>query len=246
MKKSHIIWGAVILYLMIMVMGGTAYYVYSLKHEEKAARIEQQEQAEIAARRQAREEAAAKEAPAAEKKKTDEKLDDLQGSMKMTTIQGVTYYKHRWPSKPETGVYLRPFVAERGDVCVLKNDIYYFYSITDEAQTAWIFGDRLSIYAGGQETIKILDPSEMRKRMASDASWLAENYVMNADEETIAAFRRIAASGSGYMVYYKEGGKSRRHDFTAEDVERIREMLELYDTLRGKGDAAAEYGQQTY
>lgn len=233
MKRSHIILGAVVLYLMILIVGGTAYYVYSLKHEEKAAQIEQQEQAEIAARRQAREEAAAKESNEPEKK-ADKKLDDLQGSMKTTTIHGVTYYKHRWPSKPESGVYLRPFVAERGDVCVLENDIYYFYSIADEAQTAWIFGDRLSIYAGGKETILVLDPSDMRKRVASDASWLAENYVMIADKEAIDALRRIAASGSGYMVYYKEGGKSRRHDFTAEDVEKIREMLELYDTLRVK------------
>ena len=234
MKKSHIIGGAVVLYLMIAVVGAVAYYVYDMKHEEKAAQMEQQAQAELAARRQAREEAAAKEAPAKKEQEAEKKLDDLQGSIKTTTIHGVTYYKHRWPSKPETGVYLRPFIAERGDACVLKNDIYYFYSIADESQKAWIFGDRLSIYAGGQETVLILDPSEMRKRVASDASWLAENYVMNADKETIDAFRRIAASGSGYMVYYKEGGKSQRHDFTAEDVERIGEMLELYDTLQAK------------
>lgn len=235
MKKSHIIIGAIILYLMILVVGGMTYYVYSIKHEEKVTRAEQQEQAELAARHQEREKVAIRDAVTEKEKESGKGLDAIQNSMEATTIHGVTYYKHRWPSKPDSGVYLRPFIAERGGVCVLKNDIYYFYSIRDEAQTAWIFGDRLSIYAGGQETIRILDPSEMRKHMAADASWLAENYVMNADSETIDAFRRIVVGGSGYMIYYKEGGKSRRHDFSAEDIERIREVLELYDTLQLNG-----------
>ena len=108
---------------------------------------------------------------------------------------------------------------------------YYFYEITDPEQTAWIFGDRLAIHAGGQTTTLELDPSKLHKRMASDATWLSENYVMNADEQTIAAFRRIANAGSAYIVYYKQGGKARRHDLRPQEIQRIQEMVHLYDRL---------------
>ena len=238
MKKAHIILAAVILYLLIMVIGGMAYYAYSLQHEEKAAQQEQAAQQEIAARRQAREAAdKAKDGAIAdaEAKKAQQKAaqrERAQGKMWEETINGVTYYKHHWPKKMPSGVYLRPFIATQNEICVLKNDIYYYYSITDEQQTAWIMGDRLDITAGGQTTTLVLDPSTMRKHMASDASWLSENYVMNADQATIDAFRRIAAAGAATIVYYKTDGKARSHELGGEEVQRIRDMVELYDTLR--------------
>lgn len=235
MKKSHIILAAAILYLLIMVIGGMAYYAYSVQHEQQQAKIEQEAQQEIDARRQAREAAdKAREAKDEGEKprKAAARRERAAGEMWEETINGVTYYKHHWPKKLPTGVYLRPFVAAQNDRCVLKNDIYYYYSITDAEQTAWIMGDRLDIYAGGQTTTLQLDPSELRKHMSSDASWLSENYVMNADAATLAAFRQIIAAGAATLVYYKEGGKSRRHDMSAQEIQNIREMVELYDALR--------------
>ena len=235
MKKSHIILAAVILYLLIMVIGFAAYYAYSVQHEQQQAKIEQEAQQEIAARRQAREaadKARGDEETGEKPRKAVQRPERADSGMWEETIHGVTYYKHHWPKKLPTGVYLRPFVAAQNEHCVLKNDIYYYYSITDAEQTAWIMGDRLDIYAGGQTTTLQLDPKELRKHMSSDASWLSENYVMNADAATLAAFRRIIASGSATLVYYKEGGKARRHDMSAQEIQNIREMVELYDALR--------------
>ncbi|MCR5438493.1 MAG: hypothetical protein K6F01_03525 [Selenomonas sp.] len=230
MKKSQIIIAAVILYLIIMTMGGAAYYAYSIQHDARQARIAQEAQDEAAERKAVQEKAAEQEKKPEEEPK-EQRTSKRAGSMEVETRGGVDYYKHPWPVKPPSGVYLRPFVAERNGVCVFKNDIYYFYEITDPAQTAWIFGDRLAIHAGGQTTTLELDPSKLHKHMASDASWLAENYVMNADKKTLAAYRRIAKSDSAYIVYYKVGGKERRHDLSAQEIKRIREMVELYDTL---------------
>ena len=224
MKKSHIIAAALILYLMILSIGGAVYYAYSLQHAERLMKIDQETQQAIAERRQDADQATAKTEEAAASEPISEDI-------KTETINGVTYYKHTWPVRLPSGVYLRPFIAVGNGVCVLKNDIYYFYSIDDPDQTAWIFGDRLSIVAGGQESVLPLDPSKLRKHMASDASWLAENYVMNADEQTLAAFRRIANAGSAYIVYYKQGGKARRHDLRPQEIQRIQEMVHLYDRL---------------
>lgn len=230
MKKSQIIIAAVILYLIILVMGGAAYYAYSIQHEARQARIEQEADDAAAERKTAQEKAVTQEKETEEESKK-EPASKRSDSMEVETRGGVDYYKHPWPVKPSSGVYLRPFVAERNGVCVFKNDIYYFYEITDSEQTAWIFGDRLAIHAGGQTTTLELDPSKLHKSMASDATWLSEHYVMNADKKTLEAYRRIAKSDSAYIVYYKVGGKQRRHDLSAKELQWIREMVELYDTL---------------
>ena len=231
MKKSQIIIAAVILYLIIMTMGGAAYYAYSIQHDARQARIAQEAKDEAAESKAVQEKAAVQEKNADEELKK-EQVSKRSDSMEVETRGGVDYYKYPWLVKPPSGVYLRPFVAERNGVCVFKNDIYYFYEITDPEQTAWIFGDRLAIHAGGQTTTLELDPSKLHKRMASDATWLSENYVMNADKKTLEAYRRIAKSDSAYIVYYKVGGKQRRHDLSATELQRIREMVELYDILR--------------
>lgn len=222
---------AVVLYLIIMVIGGAAYYAYSVQHDARQARLEQQAQQEMADRKADRESVAPEKKQATEEVAKDGRVEQLSESMQMETRGGVTYYKSPWPVKPPSGVYLRPFVAERDGICVFKNDIYYFYAIDDPEQTGWIFGDRLDIHAGGQVTTWELDVSKLHKYMASDASWLSENYVMNADKKTMEAYRRIAKSDSAYLVYYKAGGKQRRHDLSTKELKWIREMVELYDTL---------------
>lgn len=236
LKKSHIVAGALVLYLLIAVIGSAAYFAY----EQQQAKLAQTRQAETQA-------AAVKEPPSFPKeepqvteaelkardaqKAVQEKSQELKGGMQAETINGVTYYKHHWPKKPAPGVYLRPFVAEGQGVCLLKNDVYYYYNIHDPEQTAWIMGDHVAIIAGGQTTTIAFDPSTMRKHMASDAEWLVESYVVNADKKTVAAFKRIAQSKQGELVYYKEGGKARRHTLSAEEVTRISEMVELYELL---------------
>ena len=160
MKRSNVILAAVVLYLIILAIGGAAYYAYSVQHDARQARMEQQAQKEAADRKTASEAAQEKKQDLGEESK-EARVERVSESMQMETRGGVTYYKSPWPVKPPSGVYLRPFVAERNGACVFKNDIYYFYAIDDPEQTAWIFGDRLEIHAGGQVTTLELDVSKL-------------------------------------------------------------------------------------
>lgn len=234
MKKTHIILAAVMLYLIIIVMGGSAYYAYTVQHNRVQAQIALEKQQKAAAEAKKTEQTAKSQhetKPETKEAIREKKLADLKADMKEETINGIVYYRHEWPRKLASGVYLRPFIAVGNGRCVLKNDVYYFYSIADSQSTAWIFGDRLDIYVGGELTTLSFNPQLMRKHMASDAEWLAENYVVEADADTIAAFKRIANAKQAYIVYYKEGGKARRHDLTTSEIKRVREMVQLYELL---------------
>ncbi|BAL83674.1 hypothetical protein SELR_19660 [Selenomonas ruminantium subsp. lactilytica TAM6421] len=238
--KRNLIIGAVAVYLCIMVVGGAAYYYFDqqqkLQQEQLQAeklREKTPEELEREAQRareeeiRRQEEAKAKAAAEAKEKKSRE----LKDSMSAETVGGMTYYRHRWPKKPEPGVYLRPFVIAGNGKCMIAYDVYYYYHISDPLQTAWIKGDHLDIVAGGQTTTIAFDPSKLNKHMASDAEWLTESYSLNANKAVVDAFKRILSVGGGYIVYYKSGGKSRRHELSAVETKRIREIMELYEIL---------------
>ena len=229
-KKSHIILTAGVVYLVIMVVGGAIYYAY--RQRPMAAPAEESSVAAVKAP-SAEEQAAAKAAAAEEEKakQREKRIDELKAALKTETIHGITYYRYDWPQRMPTGVYLRPFVAVGNGRCVLKNDVCYAYSIDDPQQTAWINGDRLDILAGGQRTTLSFDPKTMHKQMAPDASWLMENYVTEADPDALAALHRVAAASNAELVYYKSDGKSRQQMLSAEEIERVRVMVELYELL---------------
>lgn len=243
MKKSHIIIGAVVVYILIMAAGVAAYYYIAqeqkiqqearlaaeLQKEREKTPEELQREAQKAKEEELRRQAEEQERQKREKRKKRER--ELKDSMQEETINGITYYKYRWPKKPEPGVYLRPFVLAGGVRAAMAYDVYYYYHINDALQTAWINGDHLDIVAGGEVTTVALDFSKINKHMASDAEWLVESYSLNADKSVIAAFKRMLATGGGYIVYYHAGGKSRRHDLSAAEVKRIQEMMELYEML---------------
>ena len=230
MKKSHIILTAVVVYLIIMVVGGAVYYAY--RQRPVAASTAELPVTAVKVPT-AEEQAAAREAAAAETraKQRETRIDELKAVLKTETIHGVTYYRYDWPQRMPTGVYLRPFVAVGKGHCVLKNDVCYAYSIDDPQQTAWIDGDRLDILAGGQRTTLSFDPKSMHKQMASDASWLMEDYVTDAASAALEALRRVATSSDAEVIYYKQDGKSRQQMLSTEEIERVRVMVELYDLL---------------
>ncbi|SDP31301.1 hypothetical protein [Selenomonas ruminantium] len=239
MKRSHIIIGAIVIYILIMAAGGAAYYYVQqekqIQQEAKLAKEKEktpeelEREAQKAKEEEIRRQEEAKEKAAAEAR--EKKTRELKDNMAAETVGGLTYYKHKWPKKPEPGVYLRPFVIAGNGKCVIAYDVYYYYHISDPLQTAWIKGDRLDIVAGGQTTTVAFDPSKLNKHMASDAEWLTESYSLNANRSVIDAFKRILSVGGGYIVYYKLGGKSRRHELSAVETKRIREILELYEIL---------------
>lgn len=240
MKKSSIIVGAVILYIVIMVAGIAAYvYVDEQQkiHQEQQTMEKQQEKTPEELQREAekvKEEEIRRQMEEQEKAKRENRKkreQALKDAMKEETINGITYYKYRWAKKPAPGVYLRPFVLSDGARAAMAYEVYYYYHINDPLQTAWINGDHLDIVAGGEVTTVAFDFSKINKHMASDAEWLVESYSLNADKAVVAAFKRILATGGGYIVYYHAGGKSRRHDLSATEVQRLQEMVELYEML---------------
>ena len=241
-KKTSIIIGAVIVYIIIMAAGIGAYFYFDQQqkvHQEALQAAEQlkkektpeelKREAEKAKEEELRRQAEEQERQKREQRRKKER--ELKEAMKEENINGITYYKYNWPKKPEPGVYLRPFVMAGGVKAAMAYEIYYFYHINDPLQTAWINGDFLDIVAGGETTTVPLDYTRINKHMASDAEWLIESYSLTAAPNVMAAFKRILATGGGSIVYYHSGGKSRHHDLSATEVKRIREMMELYEIL---------------
>ena len=239
MKKSTIIIVALFLYIIIMAAGVAAYFYMDeqqkIQQEQQQALVQEKSPEELQREAaKAKEEELRRQAEEQERVKQEKRLQkerELKDSMEEETVNGITSYKYSWPKKPEPGVYLRPFVLAGGGRAALAYDIYYYYHISDPLQTAWINGDHLDIAAGGEVTTVLLDFSKINKHMASDAEWLVESYSLRADKKVMAAFKRMLATGGGYIVYYQAGGKSRRHDLSAVEVRRVREMIELYELL---------------
>lgn len=242
LKKSSIIIGAVVIYIIIMAAGAGAYFYFDqqqkLHQEQLQAQAqlkkektpeELQREAQRAKEEEMRRQEEEKQRQQQEARKKKER--ELKDSMKEETVNGITSYKYNWPKKPDPGVYLRPFVMAGNGRAALAYEVYYYYNISDPLQTAWINGDHLDIVAGDQTTTVAFDPSKITKHMAKDAEWLIESYSLSADKQVIDAFKRILATGGGYIVYYHVGGKSRHHDLSSVEVKRIREMLELQEIL---------------
>lgn len=244
MKKSRIIINAVFFYIIIMAVGVAAFFYLDYQHQKiinqevlPAVEQIQKEKTPEELKREAEKvkeeeiQRQIEEQEKAKREKREKREQALKNAMKEETINGITYYKYRWPKKPAPGVYLRPFVLAGGSRAAIAYEVYYYYHINDPLQTAWINGDHLDIAAGGEVTTVTLDFSKINKHMASDAEWLVESYSLNADKPVLAAFKRILASSGGYIVYYHAGGKSRRHDLSSAEVQRLQEMVELYEML---------------
>ena len=230
MKKSHIILAALFIYLALLVGGGAAYY--APRHRPPVAPVKTP--AAVAMKTpSAEDQAAAKQAEAEQQKakQQEQRIETLKAGLKVETIHGVTYYRYDWPQRMPTGVYLRPYIAVGSGRCILKNDVCYSYSIDDPQKTAWINGDRLDVIVGGQRTTLVFDPGMMHKQMAPDAEWLMEDYVMDADAVSLAVLHQLAVSSYAEVVYYRHGGKSRQQVLSAEELERIRVMVDLYELL---------------
>ena len=229
-KKTQILLAAGIFYLGILIVGGSIYMAYRLRpHPEPPEPATLKVAAASTTAEQAREQ---KEAVAAEEAKRREKrIDQLKASMDCETVHGITYYRYDWAPRMPSGVYLRPVIAMGNGRCILKTDVRYSYTIDDPQQTAWIFGDRLDIVTSQARTTLAFNPTRRHKQMASNAEWLMEAYVTEAIPAAITALRQVVAAGHGQIVYYQQGGKSRLQELSTGEIERIRNVLELYDLM---------------
>lgn len=245
MKKSGIVLSAIFIYLLILAAGGAAWYVLSQRPAQQPVVRQQPELTEAEkAEKAAREAARAKEQAEREARERQEEeriskrengIKQLSGGLKQRKNRDVTYYTGNYEDKPPPGVYLRPILAVGEDVAVLKIEVFYYYTIYDSEATAWIMGDHLDINADGQVMTLAFDPSKLQKKVASDAEWLWEKYMVNANAASADILRRAAASASVTITYYQAAsGKSRSQTLSATELKELRDVVALYDLYNQK------------
>jgi len=223
---------ALAVYLCIMVAGGVAYYVVDHMSSSQqpaaspastatntAASVSDAEQQALAQAKQQRE---AREA----------RIDELEQSMQVETVSGNTYYRFPLARAADlsSGLYLEAFVRRGNQGVQLLGEIVYHYTIDDPAQTAWIYGDHLTLSAKGQSVDIALQPERQQRSMAQDAGALTERSQFTFDADGLAV-ARAAAVGGGQLVYYKAGGKSRSQAISSEEIQQLGQMIELYELL---------------
>ena len=156
--------------------------------------------------------------------------DAIIGGMKVDNRGAITLYTYDYPKKPAPGVYLRPFLVTDGAAWVLKFDLYYYYNISDPQKTAWVHGDSLNVDVDGKVYNLRFLQHDRRDKMSPDAENLAESYVHDVTEDELSVLRAIAQSGSTTITYHQqEGSAQRSHTITAEERQRIQNVLTLYD-----------------
>ncbi|MCI6231181.1 MAG: hypothetical protein MR630_00950 [Selenomonas sp.] len=237
MKK--ILLTAIAVYAVIVIAGATAYF---LLRDPPAAPPARHEVATSTAKSSGEVpdtksgEAAKAPTSSAQEKQT---ADAIITGMKVENRGGITLYTYDYPKKPAPGVYLRPFLVTDGVAWALKFDLYYYYNISDPQKTAWIHGDSINVNVGGKTYNLRFLAHDRRDKMSPDAENLAESYVHDATEDELSVLRALAQAGSGSITYYQqEGGAQRSHEFTSEEITRIRNVLTLYD-YETKDDAEA-------
>lgn len=261
MSNTKILVTALLTYIVVCLAGGAAYYYFTMmapppmgieeetkpsppppppaagESPEEAARKAEEARGKADEAAKAAEEAKAK---AAEKQQArarvaQRELDMVKLTATMDKSQNgtVTLYNYPKSARPPSGLYLNPSLAV-GRSCRLQYEIYYYYNIHDGQGTAWVFGDRFVIKAGGKHYEFTLDPQKRQKALAPDAEWLWERFTGVADEAWLAALRGVVSSGYGTMTYYQQGGKSVTGEFSGEAYQHIKDMVELYDLTSGQ------------
>lgn len=237
MKK--ILLTAIAVYAVIVIAGATAYFLLRdppaappARHEVATSTAKSSD--EVPDTKSG--EAAKAPTSSAQEKQT---ADAIITGMKVENRGGITLYTYDYPKKPAPGVYLRPFLVTDGVAWALKFDLYYYYNISDPQKTAWIHGDSINVNVGGKTYNLRFLAHDRRDKMSPDAENLAESYVHDATEDELSVLRALAQAGSGSITYYQqEGGAQRSHEFTSEEITRIRNVLTLYD-YETKDDAEA-------
>ena len=262
-SNTKILVTALMTYIVVCLAGGAAYCYYTMMAPPPAEaetgelpppkpREKTDEAARKAEETKAKAEAAAKAAEEAKKKAAEKQqarsraarrdLDKVRLTAGMDKSQNgtVTLYNYPRAAQLPSGLYLNPSLAEGRNSCRLQYELYYYYNINDGQGTAWIFGDRAVIKAGGKHYEFAFDPQKRQKALAPDAEWLSERYTGVADEAWLAALRGVIAAGYGTITYYQQGGKSVTGEFSGEAYQHIKDMVELYDLNMEQGKEEAD------
>ena len=231
-----------VLYLILGVAGGVTYLMYKKNAPEKftAAPAKQEQQTQnnspsdnVTEPTEKVPEVKAEGEPTEEKLGAAERrINELSAGMETIWINGNKLYHYEQDPRPPTGVYWRPFILENKWGPLMKNDIYFYASISDGGFYDWIRGDALTVEAGDYVGTLYLPAKERHDKLSSDAESLFENYVLDADAEVLSMYRAIRQAQGGRITYYNTNdGKSLTSYLTDEEVSHISNMIELYDLL---------------
>lgn len=250
MTTKQVIIAFLVLYLILMGVGGAMYYAIVNAPKPKAqaeaqtkeatngkkTEVKETDKKEIDAKtlKQQKEEEERKAAELAEQKRKEEEArlkklkSEIESKMKVIERGGATYYTSN-RGKELSGVHLRPFVIEHNGAVILKHDIYY-HSALDDPNYGWIHGNHLDVTADGQTFSYDLDPTKRRDKLGKGAEDLTESFVMDADKNVEAMLRAVGGASSVTVRY--SGGAETVSNLSREDIRRIYEMMVFYDILK--------------
>ena len=251
MTTKHVLIGARIMYLILMAAGGAGYYAV-VQHQtqgenampfleqvtgggQKEGDAKEPGDGEEAKRREAEKKAAAEEAARRLEaaKQREKQMEELVSGMQVITRGGVTYYSYHHDEHPMSGVYLRPFIAERDGDCVLKNDVYYYSSLEDE-NYGWLHADRLDVNADGYAVTLAFDAGKRRDRLGKGAENVTENYVTNVDAVTLQMLKAVGNASQVTLRFYQEGTAGAVSTLGRADIRRVHDMVTLYELMQAE------------
>ena len=253
MTTKQVIIAFLVLYLILMGVGGAMYYfivnapkpqaqaktqTVEANKNAKGAKTEVKEtdkktlDTETLKKQKEEEEKKARELEEKKRKEEKERIEKLKASieakMKVVERGGATYYTGN-RGKELSGVHLRPFIVENNGAVFLKHDIYY-YSALDDPNYGWIHGSHLDVTADGQTFSYELDVTKRRDKLGKGAEDLTEHYVADADKNVEDMLRAVGGATSVTLRYY--GGSDIVSNLSREDIRRIYDMMTLYDILK--------------
>ena len=242
MSTKHVLIGALILYLILMAAGGAAYFaVLQRPVQERPAEAS----VETAKDKAAGKDLGTKDAKDAEKKAAREAADkrleaakqrekqraELVSGMQVITRNGTTYYSYHHDEHPMPGVYLRPFIVERDGISVLKNDVYYYSSLESE-NYGWLHADHLDVNADGYAMTLAFDAAKRRDKLGKGAESVTENYVVDADKNTVQMLKAVGNASNVTLRFYQAGTPGTVSALGREDIRRVRDMVTLYELMQ--------------
>lgn len=194
--------------------------------QDKLAAIEAKEQKEIAERRAHLAEQEAKTLKSGIKDdKPDEVIRGLTMYMEERTLEGGgTVYYYSRPT--ETGVFVQPYVIHSGGtdaqlrvfVCHIGSEPVNFTGVE------LMLADEKKLPLRAKTEVKTLD----------DGDGIIQFFDQAADKDDESALRAMGASGMGKIFMPLPGPSNDDRYLKSNECERVREMVDLYDILRGK------------
>lgn len=112
---------------------------------------------------------------------------------------------------------------------IILKNDIYYYSALDDANYGWIHGSNLDVTADGQTFSFAFDTSKRRDKLGKGAEDLMENYVFDADKNAEEMLKAVANATNVTVHYYGEADIVCA--LSREDIRHINDIMTYYDIL---------------